>query len=520
MSKAHIAKSTGVLAAATALSRILGFARDMVLAALFGTSASAQAFVVAFRLPNLLRDLVAEGAVTSAFVPVLSAYRATRPGEFWPLAQALLARTCLILLALGASGALAAPFIVRIIAPGFAGDPGKFALTVRLTRLLFPFITLVGLWAYAMGVLNSLGRFIAPALGPAILNIAMIIAGVGFASRVQPGVLALAWGVLIGGAVQVAIQVPAAMRAGFRWGWRWRHPGAGDVLRLLGPRTVGSAAYQLSVVVDTALASLAAVVGEGAVAALYFANRLVQLPLAVFGTASAQASLPALSAHAARRDIAEFQATLVSVLRMVGMVVLPSAAGLIVLARPIVETLFERGAFDHRATVMTAQALACYALGLLAFTVSKICSGGFYALRETRVPVRLAVESLLANVVLSVALMWPLRLNGLALAAALSNSLNAYRLLRALERRLGLPLLATVAGPWLRMAGASVLMAIGCRLTWRLLAPLSAAGALGAAIVAGLGWYAVACLMLRVQEFQKALRWLRTLPLLHRLSNE
>ena len=520
MSRGAIARSTGVLAGATAASRVLGFARDMVLAALFGTTAQAQAFVVAFRLPNLLRDLVAEGAVSSAFVPVLSWYRAKRPGEFWPLAQALLSRTTVVLLALGAAGAWAAPVIVRLIAPGFAADPDKFALTVRLTRLLFPFITLVGLWAYFMGLLNSLRHFTVPALGPAVLNVAMLVACAGFAARVQPGVVALAWGVLAGGVIQLAIQVPVALRRGFRWRWRWRHPGSSEVLRLLAPRTVGSAVYQLSVLVDTALASLAVVVGEGAVAALYYANRLVQLPLAVFGTASAQASLPALAEHAAREELAEFHATLVSVLRVVGAVILPAAGGLIALAGPIVVTLFERGAFDRRASTMTAQAVACYALGLLAFTVAKICTGAFYALRETRVPVRLAIEAVAVNIALSLALMWPLGLNGLVLAAAASNSLNAYRLLRALERRLGLPVVSAVAGPWTRMAAASTLMGAGCWATWNALHAWPPAAALGATVVAGLGWYGVSCGLLRVQELQTVIRWFRALPGVQRFSSE
>ena len=216
----RLVRSTGTLAAATGLSRVLGFVRDLLLAGLFGTTAQAQAFVVAFRLPNLLRDLVAEGAVTSAFVPVLSWYRAKgAPGEFWKLSQALLCRLLVLLCVLGAVGALAAPLVVRVIAPGFAAEPEKFALTVRLTRILFPFITLVGLWAYFMGVLNSLSRFAVPALGPAILNLAMIAACIWFAPRMQPGVLALAIGVMIGGFIQLFIQIPVAMRLGFRPAW-------------------------------------------------------------------------------------------------------------------------------------------------------------------------------------------------------------------------------------------------------------------------------------------------------------
>jgi putative peptidoglycan lipid II flippase len=318
---------------------------------------------------------------------------------------------------------------------------------------------------------------------------------------------------MVGGVIQLAIQVPAAWRLGFRWRWRWRHPGSREILRLLGPRVVGSAVYQASVFIDTVLASLAAVVGEGAVAALYFANRLIQLPLALFGTASAQASLPALAEQAAQEDLVAFRSTLLSVLRMVGFVVLPAAVGLIVLAGPIVQGLFERGAFDHRATVMTSQAVACYALGLLAYAVSKVVSGAFYALKETRTPVRLAAESLAANVTLSLALMWPLQVAGLALAASASNSLNAWRLLRRLELRVGAPLLAPLRAPLLRMAAASGMMGAGCWFLWQATADRWPAWlGLTTVIAAGLGGYALACRLVGVQELSTVSRWLRRLP--------
>ena len=517
----RIAHSTGVLAAATGVSRVLGFVRDILIATLFGTAAQAQAFVVAFRLPNLTRDLVAEGAVTSAVVPVLSWYQATgRSEEFWRLSQALLARVLVLLCALGLAGTLAAPAIVRLTAPGFAADPDKFALTVRLTRLLFPFVTLVGLWAYFMGLLNSLRHFAAPALGPAILNLAMIVACLWFAPRTDPAILAVAVAVMIGGVIQLAIQLPVAARLGFRWRWRWAHPGSAEVLRLLGPRTLGSAAYQASVLIHTALASLGAVVGEGAVAALYFANRLVQLPLALFGTASAQASLPSLAEQAAHGDLAAFRRTLLSVIRMVGFVLLPASVGLMVLAFPIVEGLFERGAFDHRSTVMTAQALIWYALGLVAYAAAKVLTGAFYALRETRAPVMLAIEAVAVNVVLSLVLMWPLKVGGLALAAALANTLNAVRLTQHLERRLGSPLLQPLTGPLTRQAGASLLMGALCWAAQRALAATPAWVELPLAILAGLVGYVLFCRLLRVQELSTAVRWLGNPPILQPFVSE
>lgn len=514
MATGRIARSTGLLALATGMSRLLGFARDIFIARLFGTTAAAQAFVVAFRLPNLLRDLVAEGAVTSAFVPVLSWYKAKRPREeFWSLSHALFNQLFVLVCVLGVAGVLVAPQIVRLIAPGFVADPEKFALTVLLTRILFPFITLVGLWAYFMGLLNTLGHFTLPALGPAILNVAMMAACIWWVPRTNPGIAALAIGVMIGGVIQLVIQVPLALRLGFRWRWCWTHPGSSEILRLLGPRMVGSAVYQANVLIDTILASMSVIVGEGAVAAIYFANRLVQLPLALFGTASAQASLPALAEQAAHEDMKGFRATLLSVIRMVGFVILPSAVGLIVLAFPIVGGLLERGAFDHRSTVMTAQALMCYALGLPAYAMSKVMTGALYALRDTWTPVRLAIEAVMISVVLSLALMWPFKIAGLALAAAITNTLNAYRLTRRMERRLDASLLAPVAAAMLRMCAASAIMGLGCWAFWSL-AGLHRWPWLGlaAVIAASITCYVGVCRILRVEELSTAARWLSKVP--------
>ncbi len=507
----RIAHSTSVLAATTAVSRLLGFVRDLVIAKFFGTTSAAQAFVVAFRIPNMMRDLVAEGAVTSAFVPVLSGYRAkAQLKEFWHLSEALFARLLVILCAIGIIGWVFATALVYGLAPGFASDPEKFALTVRLTRILFPLILLVGLWAYFMGLLNSLQHFTMPSLGPAIMNVAMIVACIGWVHRVSPGILALAIGVMVGGLLQVLIQLPTAIRLGWRWHWRWRHTGSSRIVKLLAPRMLGSAVHQGNVFIHTALASLGTVVGEGSVVALYFANRLMQLPLALFGTASAQASLPALAEQAAENDLAAFRSTLLSVLRMVGFVILPSAMGLIVLAEPMVHSLFERGAFDHQATILTTQALAGYSLGLLSYSISKVLSGAFYALQDTWTPVRLAVQAVAVNVGLSVALMYPLHVGGLALASALSNTVNAYQLLRGMERRLNKPLLSPLLGSWVRMLAASLLMGVGCWALWTY-GSLNHRPIVGIPVVilCSLAFYLVCCRMMGIPELATSLRWLR-----------
>ena len=519
---ARIARSTGVLAIGIGLSRILGFIRDVLMARLFGATAQSEAFIVAFRLPNLMRDLVAEGAVTSAFVPVLSWHRAkAHPDEFWRLNAALLTRLFVLVLGLGILGVFAAEPIVRLVAPGFAQTPEKFALTVQLTRILFPFIPLVGLWAYFMGLLNTLHHFSVPALGPAILNLAMIVACVWFVPHATPGVMAVAISVMVGGVIQLAIQIPTARRLGFRWRWQWTHPGASEALRLLGPRILGSAVYQINVLVDTALASLGSIVGGGAVAALYFANRLVQLPLALFGNTFAQASLPTLAEQAAQEDLKGFEATLLSVMRMVGFVILPSSVGLIVLAFPIVGGLFERGAFDHHATVMTSGALIWYSVGLLAYSLSNVLTGAFYALRDTWTPVRLSLEALVLNVILSLLLMWPMQVSGLALAAALSNSYNVYRLIRCLERRLQGGLFRRLCRALQPMMIAALLMGAGCwgidRLVAHALKPW-----LELCVVIGSGGllYLFVCRLLRVPELSTVTRWLRRVPFIQSLLSE
>ncbi len=509
----RLAHSTGVISLATAVSRVLGFARDLLIAQLFGTGMQAEAFVVAFRLPNLLRDLVADGAVGSAIVPVLSAVRATKPPEeFWRLAQTLACRMGLAAVGVGVAGIVAAPWLVRAIAPGFIQDPEKFALTVRLTRWLFPFITLVVWWAFFCGLLNSLHRFAMPALGSAVLNLAMILGCLWLAPRLHPPIMGLVLGVLIGGVAQVWMQWPQAAREGFRWRWRWRHPDADRMIALLGPRVMGSAIYQVNVFINTILASLASLAGAGAVAALYFANRLVQLPLALFGVSSAQASLPTLAQYAAVRDLDRFRTTLLSVLRMVGFVTLPAAVGLTVLAVPIVRVCFERGAFDHAATLITARTVGWLAFGLLAYSATEVLTGAFYAVQDTRTPVRIALETLVVNAVLAAVLLRPMQVAGLACAASLASGVNLWRLMRQLERRLQMSVARPLLGPMARITAAAGLMGLGCWAVWRswgqTVAPMAA---LPLVIVGGMVCYGVACRLLGVQELPTVLRWLTAL---------
>lgn len=462
--------------------------------------------------------------MSSAVVPVLSAYRVTKSStEFWALAQALGARVAVAVGVLSVAGVALAPAFVALIAPGFLADPEKFGLTVWLTRVVFPFIFLVGLWAFFCGLLNSLHHFAMPALGPAVLNVVIIgsclwlvpaiAAGrvPGLAPRTHPPVLGLVWGVLLGGAAQLAIQIPTARSLGFRWQWRWRHPGANQAMGLLAPRLLGAAVHQVDVLVNTILASLSSLAGEGAVAALYFANRLVQLPLALFATAWTQASLPALSEHAAMKELDQFRSTVLALLRIVIFESLPAAIGLLALSGPIVQLCFERGAFDRYSTVMTAQTLSLFAIGLIAYAASKVLTGAFYALHDTRTPVRLAVEALGVNVVLALLFVRPLQVSGLALATSLSSLFNAWRLVRKLERRLGMRLLADLAAPAGRISLASLLMGIGCWAAWAAVGGrLPLAAGLPLIIVGGIMLYGVSCTVLRVPELATTLQWFIT----------
>lgn len=440
MTHRHIAKSAGLIGVAILCSRILGFVRDVVIASAFGTGAAAQAFVVAFRVPNMLRDLVAEGATNAALVPVFSACRARGDrAEFWRLAWILAKRSAAALTGITLVGIIAAPWVVTLIAPGFLQEPGQFNLTVLLTRLIFPYLLLIGLTAFGVGVLNADEAFVAPAWGQALLNVAMIGAAIWLAPRLSVPVAALAIGVLVGGLLQLVVLVPPMVRRGFRPVPKagWRHPAVTEIHRLLVPRAIGSGVHQLSVFIDTVLASLASVVGAGGVAALYYANRLIQFPLAIFGVAVAQAALPTMSAQAARGEIASLKETIGFTLRISACVMIPASVGLAIAAEPIVWTLFERGEFDAYSTAVTTQALAFYAIGLLAYAGTKLLSSACYALHDTRTPMVVSAGALAVNLGLSLWLMHPLRVGGLALATSISSLGSCIALLGALRRRLG-----------------------------------------------------------------------------------
>lgn len=434
-----IIRSTGIVGGFTLFSRILGFFRDILIARIFGTGVSAEAFVVAFRIPNLIRELIGEGSTNAVFVPVFSEYLIKNRKELFKVINIVFNILFTILCLITLLGIFFSSSIVKTIAPGFIKDAYKLNLTILLTRIMFPYLILIGLTAYAMGVLNTFKAFSLPALGPALLNISLIVSTLvaGFFS--EP-VVALGIGVLLGGLLQLAIQVPSIYRRGFRFRlfeFQLYHPAVKKIILLLLPRLFGSAIYQLNVFMDTVFASLSHIVGRGAVAGIYYANRLIQFPLAVFGIALSTASLPVMSEQVASNDIEKLKNTISFSLRTIFLFILPSGMILFVMSSPIVKLLFQRGSFDASSTAITSSALVFYSLGLFSFSAVKVISSAFFSLQDTTTPVKTTAFCLILNIVLNFILMWPLKVGGLALASSISSTINLLLLFYLLEKKIG-----------------------------------------------------------------------------------
>ena len=432
-----VTRAAGVVGIFTFLSRILGLVRDMLIANFFGSGMSADAFFVAFRIPNLLRRLFAEGSLTVSFIPVFTEYLQNKSKqEAFLLARVVLTFLVCILTAITILGIILSPLIVRIIAPGFGGMSEKYALTVLLTRIMFPYIFLVSLLALFMGILNSLKHFSAPAIAPIFLNLSMIAVLIFIVPSMKTPTIGLALGVIVGGVIQMALQIPFLMNRGLALAPKWniRHPALKKIGMLMLPTIFGSAIYQINQLIGTLLASL---LKEGSVSYLYYADRLVQFPLGVFAIAISTAVLPSLSREAAEGDIYKLKQTLSHALRLTMFITIPAMAGLIVLGQPIITLLFQRGAFTAFTTTMTAQALLYYSIGLWAFAGLRVFVSAFYSLQDTKTPVKVAVVAMIANIVFSLALMGPLKHGGLALALSLASTLQLFMLIYLLQKRLG-----------------------------------------------------------------------------------
>jgi putative peptidoglycan lipid II flippase len=457
----NVSRAAGVVSLFTFLSRILGLVRDMVIAAFFGTGMVADAFVVAFRIPNLLRRLFAEGSLTIAFIPVFTEYLTSKSKEdALEMARVVLTLLALILAIVTLLGVVFSPWIVRLQAFGFGASGDKYALTVLLTRITFPYIFLVSLVAFFMGVLNSLRRFAAPAAAPIFLNVGIIGAAYLISPYLEEPIVGVAIGVIIGGIIQVGLQIPWVLREGMTLFpvWQPGHPAVKQIGLLMLPAVFGSAVYQLNSFIGTLLASFLV---QGSVSWLYFADRLVQLPLGVFAIAIGTALLPSLSTQAANKDFDHFENTFNHSLRLVFFIAFPATVGLIILGKPIFLVLFERGAFDATSTLMTNTALFYYALGLWAVSGLRIVVPAFYAFQDTKTPVKVAVVALFVNLIAGLCLMGPLKHGGIALALSISASVQFSLLLFLLKRKIALANLGSVLVPVLKSAFASGLMGLG-----------------------------------------------------------
>ncbi|MFP5507053.1 MAG: murein biosynthesis integral membrane protein MurJ, partial [Gammaproteobacteria bacterium] len=401
-------RDTAVVSAMTLLSRILGLARDLVFARLFGAGTGMDAFLVAFKIPNFMRRLFAEGAFSLAFVPVLGEYRTRRDqAEVRGLIARVAGTLAGILLIVSLVGILASPAVVGLFAPGFLKSPEKFELTVQMLRVTFSYILFISLVAFASGILNTYGRFALPAFAPVLLNIVLIAAAWWGAPFFEVPVMALAWAVALGGVLQLLIMFPALRRLGLlvRPRWGWKDSGVQRILKLMGPAILGSSVAQINLLLDTIIASFLV---TGSVSWLYYSDRMVEFPLGVFGIALSTVILPSLSRTHASADPVKFQYILDRALRWVVLLGTPAALGLLLLSGPIMVALFQYEQFGAHDARMAALSLMALALGLPAFILVKVLAPAFYARQDTRTPVRIAVTAMVANMGLNLLFVLPM----------------------------------------------------------------------------------------------------------------
>jgi putative peptidoglycan lipid II flippase len=430
----NLLRALATVSSLTFVSRILGYVRDFIIARAFGASLGTDAFFVAFRIPNLLRRLFAEGAFSQAFVPVLAGYKAKDEDGVKRLIDGVATLLFLALVVAAALGIALASAVVWVSAPGFSRDPAKFDLTVTMLRITFPYIVFISLAAFSAGVLNTWNRFSVPAITPTLLNVAFITAALAFADRFDPPVLVLAWAVFAGGVLQLAFQVPFLARLGLlpRWRLDFHHPGVRRILRLMAPAAFGVSISQISLLINTIFASFLV---TGSVTWLYYADRLMEFPAGMLGAALGTILLPSLSKYHASANSAEYSRLLDWGLRVTFVLAAPAAAALAVLAIPLVAALFHYGRFTVEDGLMTRQALAAYSVGLLGMILVKILAPGFYARQDIRTPVKIGLMTLAATQLMNLAFIGPLAHAGLALAIGLGACLNAALLYRGLRRR-------------------------------------------------------------------------------------
>ncbi|MEW6313647.1 MAG: murein biosynthesis integral membrane protein MurJ [Pseudomonadota bacterium] len=507
----NLLKALATVSGMTLLSRILGFARDAVIARAFGAGIYTDAFFVAFKLPNLLRRLFAEGAFSQAFVPILAEYKNRRgEEETRHLVDHVSGLLALVLLGVSILGVIAAPLVIYVSAPGFSADADKFEVTVQLLRVTFPYIFFISLVSLAGGILNTYSKFSVPAFTPSLLNISFIAFALWFAPYFDPPVMALAWAVFWGGVLQLAFQVPFLLKVGLlpRFKLNLHDAGVWRIVKQMGPAVFGVSIGQLSLLINTIFASFLV---TGSVSWLYYADRLMEFPTGMLGVALGTILLPSLARTYAEQSHDEYSRLLDWGLRLTLLLAAPAALALALLAVPLITTLFQYGEFTAQDVWMTRQALMAYSLGLLGLIMVKVLAPGFYARQNIKTPVKIAIVTLLATQAMNLAFIWQLKHAGLALAIGLGACLNAGLLYYNLRKHGIFQPQPGWAGFLLRLAAALLVMGLVLWLTmggtqsWLSATLVSRATRLFAVVVMGAGSYFGALWLLgfRLQDFSK-----------------
>ena len=507
----NLLKALATVSSMTLLSRILGFVRDAVIARVFGAGLMTDAFFVAFKIPNLLRRLFAEGAFSQAFVPILAEYKNRRgEADTRALVDHVAAFLTLALVVVTAAGVLAAPVIVAVSAPGFAATPEKFALTVDLLRIVFPYILFIALTACAGGILNTWSRFAVPAFTPVLLNLSFIGFALLAAPWFDPPVTALAWAVFCGGALQLAFQLPFLARIGMlpRLRLDFRDEGVQRVLKQMAPAVFGVSVGQVSLLINNIFASFLI---TGSITWLYFADRLMEFPAGLLGVALGTILLPSLARQHAEQSAQAYSDLLDWGLRLTLLLAVPAAVALALLAVPLIATLFHYGAFTATDVINTRNAVIAYSIGLVGLIAVKVLAPGFYARQDIRTPVKIAVITLAATQVMNLLLIWELRHAGLALSISLGACLNATLLLRGLRRQAiympqpgwGVFMLKLALAVY--VMGAVLWLLSGDTISWLVAGALERVGRLALLVAAGGGAYFLTLWLLgfRLRHFNR-----------------
>ncbi|GAB1401544.1 murein biosynthesis integral membrane protein MurJ [Elusimicrobiota bacterium] len=501
----NIVKHISSVSIGTTISRIFGYVRDMLVAYLFGAGLVADAFYAAFRIPNLIRRMLGEGSFSVAFIPVFSEYLHTKTkDETQKLINVVFTSLLLITTIFTILGMFFAPQLVKLIAWGFTSDPEKLQLTIELTRLMFPFLIFICLASILLALLNTLHSFFIPAIAPAGLSVSEIIYVLAVSPMLAPDnqIKGLAISVIFGAVLHFIYQYPYLKQLGWnlRFNFNFNHPGLKKIVFLMIPSIIGISVDQINTFVDTVCASF---LGNGSITALYYSNRLMQLPLAIFGLALATVSLPLMSKSVAQNNIKDMKDTLNISIRFSIVLLTPAMVALVVLGLPIIQVLFQRGRFDSIASLITNEALFYYSLGLPAYAISKILANTFFSFQNTKTPVKIAFIVMLIHVLLCIILMKPLGVGGLALATAICAYINALMLAYKLRIKIGQIGIYKILNSTLKALVASFVMGIVCYLIVQI--QISIFISLTLAIIAGLIIFVAVSKLLKSPEIEQLL---------------